>query len=139
MPTDTQPQPLQEELTKLEHTRTKDAIEIAKGNLKRAAHLLGVPSSTLREHLKTKFPELGEQAKKLREKQGNPRGRPRKQDSARTKPVFSRVFRKNKGGLSATARALGLPVSTVRDLAIRFGLYSPRKAQAAGQAEAVGE
>lgn len=107
-----------------------EALRTTSGSLRRAAELLEMPHSTLATLLQRKHPELLDKARALRAKNGNELGRPRDNKPEHSKRVVLAAWKKNGNVLSATARALDIPPSTLRDLLIRYGV--PMKKKKAG-------
>ncbi len=113
---------LQSQIQKLESDALREAIVANAGNLGPAADALGIAKSTLTSKLKRKYPELLDQARTLRDKIGNGRGRPRIRETERTRRAVTVAWEKSGHVYSVAARELKIPASSMSDLVLRYGL-----------------
>ncbi|MDB4964613.1 MAG: hypothetical protein JWN44_302 [Myxococcales bacterium] len=100
------------------------AVEETHGILEHAARLLEIPRSTLQGWFTTAaFEELSAYASQLRAAYAPPhQGRPFANGDNRTREVVARAWEESGYVLSACAKALGLPRSSVRHLVHRYRL-----------------
>ena len=111
---------LQNEIYEFEAAKIREALSRAGGNLKNAAEILDMPTTTLTSTLQRRHSKLLEYARTLRSKKGNERGRPRIESHERTRKVVKAAWRKADGILAEAARLLSLPASSTRELLIRY-------------------
>ncbi len=111
---------LQSDMHEFEASKIRDALTRTGGNLKNAAEILDMPTTTLTSTLQRRHPKLLEYARTLRSKKGNERGRPRIEGNTRTKKAVRVAWRKADGILAESARLLKLPASSTRELLIRY-------------------
>lgn len=111
---------LQNELHQFEAAKIREALARTDGNLKNAAEILDMPTTTLTSTLQRRHPKLLEYARTLRSKKGNERGRPRIESHERTRKAVRAAWRKGDEVLAEAARLLKLPASSTRELLIRY-------------------
>jgi transcriptional regulator with GAF, ATPase, and Fis domain len=107
----------------LEREQVRQALEAAHGIQDRAARALGIPRTTLQKWLAGPLQDLRETIRELREQYApTGQGRPWTVEGPRTRAAVARAWKESGYRLTAAARTLELPRTSVRHLLHRYGL-----------------